>query len=81
MAFTIQNRANHLLVIPLNSGETLHLAPGETSPSIESFELEKNEKVERLLSEGLIASTQAEGEAAGGAAPGGSKGRAEKRAH
>jgi hypothetical protein len=58
MASTIQNRAKHLLVLPLNSGGTLHLAPGETSSLIEDFELENNEKVERLLKEGLIAVTK-----------------------
>lgn len=77
MAFTIQNRAKHLLVIPLNSGETLHLAPGETSGPVEGFELDRNEKVERLLNDGLIASTQSEGEAAAG---GGPEEEADKRA-
>ena len=55
MAFIIQNRAKHLLVLPLNSGGTLHLAPGETSSPVEDFELANNEKIERLSKEGLIA--------------------------
>lgn len=55
MAFIIQNRAKHLLVLPLNSGGTLHLAPGETSSPIEDFEIANNEKVERLSEEGLLA--------------------------
>lgn len=55
MAFIIQNRARHLLVLPLNSGGTLHLAPSETSSPIEDFEIANNEKVERLSEEGLIA--------------------------
>lgn len=55
MAFTIQNRARHLLVLPLNSGGTLHLAPGETSSPVAAFEIDNNEKVERLLNEGLLA--------------------------
>lgn len=58
MAFRIQNRAGHLLVLPFNSGGTLHLAPGETSPPVEGFELENNAKVERLSKEGLIAITE-----------------------
>lgn len=58
MAFIIQNRARHLLVLPLNSGGTLHLAPGETSSPIEDFELENNEKVERLMSDGQLAVTR-----------------------
>lgn len=55
MASTIQNRARHLLVLPLNGGGTLHLAPGETSSPVEEFELDNNEKVGRLVNDGLIA--------------------------
>jgi len=57
MPFIIQNRAKHLLVLPLNSGGTLHLAPGETSSPVADFEINNNEKVDRLLNEGLIAVT------------------------
>lgn len=58
MAFIIQNRARHLLVLPLNSGETLHLAPGETSPPVEEYELAENAKVERLMQDGLVTATR-----------------------
>jgi hypothetical protein len=81
MPFIIQNRAKHLLVLPLNSGGTLHLAPGETSSPVAEFEIENNEKVERLLNEGLIAVTepnaapQDEDEAEGVAPPSGGKER------
>lgn len=61
MASTIQNRARHLLVLPLNGGGTLHLAPGETSSPVEDFELDNNEKVGRLLGDGLIAVSAADG--------------------
>ncbi len=61
MASTIQNRARHLLVLPLNGGGTLHLAPGETSSPVEDFELDNNEKVGRLQKDGLIAVSAAEG--------------------
>jgi hypothetical protein len=77
MAFVIQNRAKHLLVLPFNSGGTLHLASGETSSPIEGFELENNEKVERLSKEGLVVVTEsgaaprAEGDAAEDVPPGG----------
>jgi hypothetical protein len=54
MAFVIQNRAKHLLILPFNSGGTLHLAPGETSSPVEGFEIENNEKVERLSKDGLV---------------------------
>jgi hypothetical protein len=63
MAFTITNRAKHLLIIPLNSGESLYLAPGEASDPIEAYELDNNEKVDKLLSNNLIASSESEGEA------------------
>jgi hypothetical protein len=65
MAFVIQNRAEHLLVLPLNSGGTLHLAPGETSSPVEAFELENNAKVERLSKEGLVVVTESGGAAEG----------------
>lgn len=61
MASTIQNRARHLLVLPLNGGGTLHLAPGETSSPVEDVELDNNEKVGRLLNDGLIAVAAAGG--------------------
>lgn len=60
MASTIQNRARHLLVLPLNGGGTLHLAPGETSSPVEEFELDNNEKVGRLVKDGLIAVSAAD---------------------
>jgi hypothetical protein len=71
MAFVIQNRAGHLLVLPFNSGGTLHLAPGETSSPVEGFEIENNEKVERLSKEGLVVVTES------GATPQGEGGAAE----
>lgn len=58
MAFVIQNRAGHLLVLPFNSGGTLHLASGETSSPVEGFEIENNAKVERLSKEGLVVVTE-----------------------
>lgn len=67
MAFIIQNQAKHLLVLPLNSGGTLHLAPGETSSPIEDFEIANNVKVERLSAEGLLVVNES-GSATSGAA-------------
>ncbi len=76
MAFTITNRARHLLVLPLNSGETVHLAPGETSPPIEDYELAKNSKVERLMQDGIITATTAPASSGGeGPAPGAAQDR------
>ena len=54
MAAKIANRTGHLLVIPLNSGATLYLAPGEVSDPVEDYELERNEHVGRLLAGEMI---------------------------
>ena len=62
MAYTITNLTKHLLVLPLNSGATLHLAPGETSNAVEDYELVKNAKVEKLMSQGMISSSSHESE-------------------
>jgi hypothetical protein len=58
MAFTITNRAKHLLIIPLNSGESLFLAPGEASGPVGAYELDNNEKVDKLLRDSLITSSE-----------------------
>lgn len=68
MAFTIRNRAKHLLIIPLNSGESLYLAPGESSGPVESYELDNNAKVEKMLRDNLISSAEADAQAASAAA-------------
>ena len=54
MPFIITNRAKYLLIVSLNSGETLHLAPGESSEAIEDYELKDNEGAQKLLRENLI---------------------------
>lgn len=52
----ITNISKRLLIVPLNSGETIHLAPGETSADqVEDYELDNNEKVQKLLSNSLLA--------------------------
>jgi hypothetical protein len=72
MAYTITNLTRHLLVLPLNSGETLHLAPGETSGAVEDYELVNNAKVDKLMSQGLISSSAqgSEGQTTGSAVAG-----------
>jgi hypothetical protein len=50
----VKNRTNRLVIIPLNSGESVHLGPGK-SQEIEDFELENNVRVEKLLAANLIA--------------------------
>jgi len=58
MAYKIANHAKHLLIVELNSGETVHLAPGELSDSIEDVEIDGNEKVAKLLKMNLISTTE-----------------------
>lgn len=48
MSVKIVNRSKQLLVIPLNSGATLHLAPGEEAIGIEPIEVKKNPTIEKL---------------------------------
>jgi hypothetical protein len=49
------NRSHGLSIIPLNSGDSIHLAPGETSPAIDEIEIKNNAKVQKLLRANLIA--------------------------
>lgn len=55
MASNITNRAKMTLIIPLNSGASLYLAPGETA-EVEDYELSNNGKVEKLLRENMLSS-------------------------
>jgi len=67
----IKNRTRHLLTLTLNSGDTLHLAPGESSRPLSEIETKNNTKTERLLREGWIETTAVSGQAGaeGGAEP------------
>jgi len=49
------NRAKQLVFLPLNTGETVHLAPGEVSRPLEPFETDRNEKLDRLVDMGIVA--------------------------
>ena len=50
----IVNRTKSLLVITLNSGVTLHLAPGQGSEPVDEMEVSGNEKVEKLRRSGVV---------------------------
>ena len=54
MAFKIANRARQLLILELNSGKSVYLAPGQASDAIEDYETNGNRKFEKLLSNGFI---------------------------
>ena len=57
MAVSIINKAKNLIIVTLNSGKTLYLAPGKSSPPIEEAEINGNEKVIKLLKSHVIAMT------------------------
>lgn len=49
----ITNHSKQLLIVPLNSGNTLHLAPGESSQEFPDYELADNSKVDKMTNLGL----------------------------
>ena len=59
MPVRIISRAKQLLIVPLNSGKTIHLAPSATSELIADIEINGNERVAKLLRNALITTMQA----------------------
>lgn len=55
MPIKIQNRTNGLVLLRLNSGDMLHLAPRITSAEIMDAEVTGNPKVQKLLDRQVIA--------------------------
>ena len=51
----IVNRTKALLILTLNSGVTLHLAPGQRSAPVDTREIADSDKIEKLLKNGTIA--------------------------
>jgi hypothetical protein len=49
MPVRVINRSRNLLSVPLNSGETVHLAPNESSRRLDDVEVAHNRWVEDLL--------------------------------
>jgi hypothetical protein len=62
MATTITNRAKHLLILQLNDGQSIYLAPNETSRAIDETQLNGNEQVSKLMQNNLITSNEEESE-------------------
>jgi hypothetical protein len=62
MTFAIKNLTLRPIIVPLNSGTNLRLSPGETARDIPDVELKDNTKIDKLLSQHIIA-VQAETEA------------------
>lgn len=48
------NCKNYLVFVPLNTGDTIHLAPGEVSRNLEAHETDRNARLERLVNLGVI---------------------------
>lgn len=59
------NRTRQLVILELNSGATVHLAPGETSSSLESYETDNNRKLEKLLRSSAVQAVVENGAGAG----------------
>ncbi len=65
MLYRIMNKAKHLIIITLNSGKAIYLAPGEASRPIPDQELTGNQKVEKLLRVNVITTEMAQEPTAG----------------
>ena len=58
MRYMIQNRSDDLLVIQLNTGRSIHLAPGDSS-QVGDLEISGNEKINKLTRAKVIAVEEA----------------------
>jgi hypothetical protein len=55
MPITITNKADYLLILQLNDGQSVYLPPGESSSAIDEGQLSGNEKYAKLERENIIA--------------------------
>ena len=62
MPMKIVNRSKQLLVIPFNSGATLHLAPGEEAAGVDPIEVKQNRSVDKLVQKNWLLVSEAEEE-------------------
>jgi hypothetical protein len=62
MAIIITNRTKQLLIMELNSGEAIYLAPDQASAPIDEGQVSGNEKFSKLMRTNLITSAEAEPE-------------------
>jgi hypothetical protein len=60
----ITNTSGRLLTLELNSGESLHLAPRETSEPIDEIAVDDNAMIQRLEDGGAVAVERAKPDAA-----------------
>ncbi len=64
MALTLTNLASHLLILQLNNGNSVYLAPGETSGAVDEGQINGNDKINKLLRNSLVAAAEAKEEPA-----------------
>jgi hypothetical protein len=55
MAVMLMNQAKYMLIVPLNDGQSIHLAPGGTSGALDEAQLSGNERLGKLIGNGLVA--------------------------
>ena len=65
MAVTISNQAKQLLIVQLNDGEVVYLAPGEKSRALDERQVGGNEKLAKLTRDNLVSLGRPEGSAQG----------------
>jgi hypothetical protein len=54
MPVTMTNRGKQLLILQLNDGQAVYLAPGETSRPLQDMQVSGNDKVAKLTRESLV---------------------------
>jgi hypothetical protein len=59
MPVTVTNKSRALVTLELNTGNWIHLAPGETSRSLEDYEVRDNRYVQKLADRRVVAVTTA----------------------
>jgi hypothetical protein len=55
MQVALVNQTKSLLIVTLNGGTSLYMAPGQTSESVDYMEIAGNEKIEKLRKTGAVA--------------------------
>jgi hypothetical protein len=54
MPVTLMNRSRALVTLELNTGDWIHLAPGETSRALEDYEVRDNRYVRTLADRKMV---------------------------
>lgn len=60
MPMNITNRSKQLLIVPLNSGAVIHLAPAEEAGGIDPVEVKNNPTLEKMIQRGWVAVAEAD---------------------